>query len=302
LIINLSTSLTQQDIALHIGNSLAPITLTNPQPLRSPCSTTKPSSGTTSSHHTGWKSSCRSKPDTESDFYLDFTCQKPKLKWNLTKFDYRQTQAENSLQLTYTSSSTAMNESSCISGTTALGPQTSLPHTQVLSTPLPILPSPSPSQIPREETPNTWNVSSISSWNQIFSHSIHPITTAWTVLYPPLWLVPLNPVPQAHLSWYISMPKRSPFQTTTRIFVSAESTFVVVIAITLEPHLPHLESTSGTPDSSEQDLQKASTTTNNLASPHNRRNHSAPAQERGHFIPSNERGRHRLRQTQNFVK
>jgi len=214
----------------------------------------KPSSGTTSSHHTGQKLSCRSKPDTESDFYLDFTCRKPKLKWNLTKFDSRQTQVENSLQLTCTNLSTATSESSHISGTTVPGPQISLPPTLVSSIPLPVLPSPSPSQIPREETPNTWNVSSVSSWNQIFSQSIHHITTAWTVHYPPLWLVPLNPVPQVHLSWYISVPERSPFQTMTRIFVSAESTFVVAIAVIPELPPPHLESTSGTPDASEQDL------------------------------------------------
>jgi len=109
-------------------------------------------------------------------------------------------------------------------------------------------------QIPREETPSIWNVSSVSSWNQIFSCSIHPITTAWTVLYPPLWLIPLNPVPQAHLSWYIGMPKRSPFRRTTWIFVSVESTFVIAIAVTLEPHPPHSESTSRTHNSSEQDL------------------------------------------------
>ena len=161
---------------------------------------------------------------------------------------------ENSPQLTCTSSSTATNESLCIGGTTTPGPQTSLPYTQVLSIPLPNLPSPSPSQIPREETMNTWNVSSISSWNQIFSCSIHPITTAWTVFYPPLWLVPLNPVLQAHLSQYIGIPERSPFRTTTWIIVSVELTFVVAIAVTPEPHLPHLESTSGTPNSSEQDL------------------------------------------------
>jgi len=243
----------QQDVALHIGNSLALITSTNPQPHKSPCSTTKLSSGITSSCHTDQKSSCRSKLDTESDFYLDFMCWKPKLKWNLMKFDYRQSQMENSLQLACTSSSTVTNEFSHISGTTAPGPQISLPPIRVSSIPLPILPSLSPSQIPREETPNTWNISNISSWNQIFSRSIHPITIAWTVLYPPLWLVPLNPVPQAHLSRYIGMPKRSPFQTTTRIFVSVESTFVIAIAVTPELPSPHSESTSGTPNSSEQD-------------------------------------------------
>ena len=254
LITNLSTSLTLQDVALHIGNFLVPITSTNPQLPKSPCSTTKPSSGTTSSHHTGRKLSHRSKLDTESDFYLGFTCRKPKSKWNLTKFDSRQTQVENSLQPTCTSSSTATNESLPIGGTTVPGPQISLPPTLVLSTPLPVLPALSPSQVPREETPNTWNVSSVSSWNQIFSRVIHPITTAWTVHYPPLWLVPLNPVPQAHLSRYIGVPERSPFRTTTRIFVSAESTFVIVIAVTPELPPPHLESTSGTPNSSEQDL------------------------------------------------
>jgi len=176
------------------------------------------------------------------------------LKWNSTKFDSRQTQAENSIRPTFTKSSTATNGSSRIIGTTASGTQTFSPHLPLLSIPLPTLPVPSPSQIPREETPSTWNVSSVSSWNQIFSRSIHHITTAWTVHYPPLWLVPLNPVPQAHLSRYIGVPERSPFRTTTQIFVSAESTCVVAIAVTPELPPPHLESTSGTPDSSEQDL------------------------------------------------
>ena len=231
-----------------------PITLTNPQLPKSPCSTTKPSFGTTLSPWSGRKLSHRSKPDTELDFYLDFLCRKPKLKWNSTKFNYKQSQVETSLQQGYTSSSTVINESSHTTGLTASGPQISLPHIPALSIPLPILPFQSPSQIARKETLNTWNISSVSSWNQIFSHSVHLITTAWTVQYPPLWLVPLNPVPQAHLSQYIGVPEKSPFRMTTRIFVSAELTFVVVIAITPEPHPPHLESTSGTPDSSEQDL------------------------------------------------
>jgi len=214
----------------------------------------KPSSGTTSSCHTGWKLSPKSNPDTELDFYLGFSCQKPKLKLSSMKFDYKQSQAETLLQVNYISSSRLMIESSPTCGVTACGTQNSSHHIQVSLIPLPTLPSPSPSQIPREETLNTWNVSSISSWNQIFSCLIHPITTVWTVHYPPLWLIPLNPVPQAHLSWYISMPKNLPFRTTTWIFVSAESTFVIAIAITPEPHLPHSESTSGTPISSEQNL------------------------------------------------
>jgi len=253
LITNLLTFFPLQDVAPHIGNSLVPITLTNPQPPRSPCSTTKPSFGIISSPWSDWKLSHRSNPDIELDFYLGFSCWKPKSKWNLTKFAYKQSQMEISLQANYTSSSTLTTESSPTCRTTTCGTPNSLCPIPVLSIPLPILSFPSPSQIPREETPSTWNVSSVSSWNQTFLCLIHPITTAWTVLYPPLWLIPLNLVPQAHLSQYIGMPENSPFQMTTWIFVSVELTSVIAIAITPEPYPLHLESTFGTPSSLEQD-------------------------------------------------
>ena len=78
--------------------------------------------------------------------------------------------------------------------------------------------------------------------------------TAWTVLHPPLWLVPLEPVPQAHQSQYIGVPESSPFRKTTWIFVSAESTSVIAISAILEHHPPHQESTFGTHGFSEADL------------------------------------------------
>ena len=147
-----------------------------------------------------------------------------------------------------------MTEFSPTSGATACGEQNSLSQDHSLSTPLPVLPSPSPSQTPREETPSTWNNSSASYWNLTFSCLICPITIAWTVQYPPLWLVPLNPVPQAHLSWYIGAPENLPFRRTTQIFVSAELTFVITIAIIPSPHPPHSKSTFGTHTFSEADL------------------------------------------------
>jgi len=167
----------QHDVAPLIGYSLAPITLTNPWPPRSPYSMMKPSFGTTLSPWSGQKLSRRSKLDTELDFYLDFLCRKPKLKWSSTKFNYRQSQAETLLQPDYTSSSTATNESSHTIGTTMPGPQISLPHIPALSIPLPISLSQSPSQIPREETPNTWTV--LWSWTppQFFTIFCHLFCT-----------------------------------------------------------------------------------------------------------------------------
>ena len=150
----------------------------------------KPFSGIISSHQSGWKLSHRSNLDIELYFYPESLCQKPKLKWNLTKFNYKQSQMEISLQVDYTNSSTPTTRSSPTCGAIACGPQSSLPQIQTLLTPLPILPSLSLSQTPREETLSIWNVSSKPSWNPIFSHSIHPIMTAWIVLYPPLWLIP----------------------------------------------------------------------------------------------------------------
>jgi len=52
---------------------------------------TKLSFGTIACHHTGKKSICSYNQGIELDFCPDFSCCKPKLKWNLTKFDFKQT-------------------------------------------------------------------------------------------------------------------------------------------------------------------------------------------------------------------
>jgi len=96
---------------------------------------------------------------TEYDFYPNFICRKPKLKWNLTKFDFLRTQ-ENDLNW-------------CI--LTARNTPTSGPHssgTLRFETPkLPLsnpesLPSLSPHPILWEETPNTRN-NLIRYWNRL---------------------------------------------------------------------------------------------------------------------------------------
>jgi len=51
----------------------------------------KLSFGIIAHHHTGKKSICKYNQGIESDFYPDFSCRKPKLKWSSMKFDSRQT-------------------------------------------------------------------------------------------------------------------------------------------------------------------------------------------------------------------
>jgi len=50
----------------------------------------KLSFGTIARHHTRKKSVCKFNRGIELDFYPDFSCRKPKSKWNLTKFDFKQ--------------------------------------------------------------------------------------------------------------------------------------------------------------------------------------------------------------------
>ena len=178
-------------------------------------------------------------------FLSRFYVLEDKVELNLTKFDFKQSQVEISLQADSTSSSTPTNKSLPTSGVTVFGEPNSSPPEPSSLIPHPTSPSPSLSRTPREETPSTWNDSNVSYWNPTFSCSIHLIMTAWTVLHPPLWLVPLEPVPQAHLSRYIGVPKSSPFRKITQIFVSAESTSVIAISTIPEHHPPHQESTFG---------------------------------------------------------
>jgi len=69
---------------------------------------TKPSFGIIARHPTGKKSVRKYNRGIELDFYPDFSCCKPKLKWNSTKFDSKQTltTTSNSSILTVTPTST----------------------------------------------------------------------------------------------------------------------------------------------------------------------------------------------------
>jgi len=64
----------------------------------------KPSFGIIAHHCTRKKFVCSYNQGIELDFYPDFSCHKPKLKWNLTKFDFKQTltMTSNSSTLTVT--------------------------------------------------------------------------------------------------------------------------------------------------------------------------------------------------------
>src|SRR6267378_6918494 len=73
-----------------IGPSRALDNLITILPPKSPCSSTKPSFGIITSPPKPRKSKRISRTDLGSDFYLGFTCCKPKLKWSSTKFDSSQ--------------------------------------------------------------------------------------------------------------------------------------------------------------------------------------------------------------------
>src|SRR5712691_4675862 len=74
-----------------IGPSQALDNLIITLPPKSPCSSTKPSFGIITSQPKPRKSRITFTMGLESDFYPGFTSCKPKLKWNLTKFDSSQT-------------------------------------------------------------------------------------------------------------------------------------------------------------------------------------------------------------------
>jgi hypothetical protein len=111
----------------------------------------------------------------EYDFYPNFICWKPKLKWNLTKFNFLKTQ-ENNLDWCIPT----------VRNTPTSGPRNSgtlrfeTPN-QLSSTPG-FLPSPYPHPILWEETLNTRN-NSISYWNRPTTSSLVPnIGILWKAL------------------------------------------------------------------------------------------------------------------------
>src|SRR5260221_3097225 len=74
-----------------IGPSRVLDNLITTLPRKSPCSSTKPSFGIITSQPKPRKSRIIFTTGLESDCNLGFTSRKPKLKWNLTKFDFSQT-------------------------------------------------------------------------------------------------------------------------------------------------------------------------------------------------------------------
>src|SRR5579863_3233350 len=86
---------------------------------KSPYFMTKPSFGIMLSQPTKKKSDSTYWKDIELDFYLNFNCRKPKLKWSLAKFNSVQT------QISHTNLSIPTAEFTPISGPTVIGKLTS---------------------------------------------------------------------------------------------------------------------------------------------------------------------------------
>ena len=146
----------------------------------------------------------------EYDFYPDFICQKPKSKWNLTKFDFLRS-PENDLSWcipTVRNTPTSGPHSSGTSPSETLKPPSLIPE---------FLPSLSPHPIPWEETPTTRN-NLISCWNR-------PTTFSSVLNIGILWKVPKQNPDQA-----VPFPPSSfPHHLCLRLqFVSAESIFAGV--------------------------------------------------------------------------
>jgi hypothetical protein len=110
---------------------------------------------------------------TEYDFYPDFTCRKPKLKWNLMKFDFLRTQ-ENDLNWCIPTARNTPISGPHSSGTLqfkTLKPLSSIPES---------LPSLYLHPIPWEEMLNTRN-NLIRYWNRPTTYSLVPnIGILWT--------------------------------------------------------------------------------------------------------------------------
>ena len=153
----------------------------------------------------------------EYDFYPDFICQKPKLKWNLTKYDFLKTQ-ENNLNWCIPT----------VRNTPTSGPRNSgtlrFETPNLLSSTPRFLPSLYPHPILWEEMPNTRN-NLIGYWNR-------PTTSILVPNIGILWKVPKqNPDQAAHF-----LPSSSPHHLRQHSqSVTAELIFVGVT--TTQTHL-----------------------------------------------------------------
>src|SRR5882672_4793165 len=146
-----------------IGPSRALEDLITTLPPKSPCSSTKPSFGTITSQPKPRKSKRTFGTDLGSDFYLGFTCRKPKLKWSSTKFDSSQispSEQDSPNLASLIDSSLPIVKNTLTSGQIDFGKSRSITTNSCLSTPT-SLPFPSVNLMPWEEKPHTRN-----SWNE----------------------------------------------------------------------------------------------------------------------------------------
>jgi hypothetical protein len=154
----------------------------------------------------------------EYDFYPDFICRKPKLKWNLTKFDFLIT-LENNLDWCILTVRNTLTSGPRNSGTLPFETPNSLSLIPGF------LPSPYPHPIHWEETPNT-RTNLISYWTK-------PTTSLSVPNIGILWKVPKqNPNQTAHF-----LLSSSPHHLHQCLqFATAESIFA---GVTIAPtHLP----------------------------------------------------------------
>src|SRR5260221_10066016 len=175
-----------------IGPSRALDNLITTLPPKSPYSSMKPSFGIIMSPPKPRKSRITFTTGLESDFYLGFTSHKPKLKWNLTKFDFSQTltseqDCPSPAEPIGLSSVTVKNTPT--SGQISFGKSRSITTSLRLSTPT-SLPFPSVNLTPWEEklhTRNSWNE---LSNNQTISESTPSTGEVLTAPQQPQNLIP----------------------------------------------------------------------------------------------------------------
>jgi len=137
----------------------------------------KPSFGTIAHHCTEKKSVRKFNQGIELDFYPDFSCCKPKLKWSSTKFDSRQT-------LTTTSNSSTLTVIPINTNSQTLGGNPSIPSSHSLSSTHPPFHSQLRYLTPSEERPSTRPI--LPRFRAFPTTSTSRTTTGTALTLPPL--------------------------------------------------------------------------------------------------------------------
>src|SRR5260221_1969305 len=176
-------------------------------PCKSPCSLMKPSFGIITSQPRPRKSRITFTTGLESDFYPGFTSRKPKLKWNLTKFDFSQTltseQASPSPDEPISLSSVTV-KNTVTSGQAGFGKSRSITTNSHLSTPT-SLPFPSVNLTPWEEKLHTRNSWSELSNSQMISESMPSTGEVLTTPQQPQNLIPRLLLSTTPLPWHLTV-------------------------------------------------------------------------------------------------